>query len=123
MHHQPSLFCGSNEENATEVVQRKLMQQDCGQCNTVVKKCNFLDLQNLNFIKQMTALDSCDQIPANASPCHSAEIDSMCLGIDLQLNSTSPTSLTSPEPVAASAIEWPICVAPLTICCLGASFS
>ena len=71
----------------------------------------------------MTALDSCDQIPANASPCNSAEIDSMCLGADLQFNSTSPIPLTSLEPVVASTIEWPICVALLTICCLCTSFS
>lgn len=50
MHLQQSLFYGSNQENAIEVVQRKLMQQDYGQCNTVVKECNFLDLQNLNLI-------------------------------------------------------------------------
>lgn len=86
MHHQQFLFYGSNQKNAIEVVQRKLMQQDYGQCNTVVKECNFLDLQNLNLIKLMTALASCDQIPANASPCHPADIDSMCPGTDLQLN-------------------------------------
>lgn len=69
-HHQQSLFYGSNQESAIDVVQRTLMQQDYGECNTVVKECNFLDLQNLNLIKLMTALDSCDQIPANASPCN-----------------------------------------------------
>ena len=94
MHHQQSLFYGSNQENAIEVVQRKLMQQNYGQCNTVVKECNFLNLQNLNLIKLMTALDSCDQIPADASPCHSAEIDSMCLAWDrssVQLNQLNST--------------------------------